>query len=366
VSSTTTAGASLNIGLLERLRAARGDYVPLGELGPDVRRVRDELAALLAFGFGIEHHPYHGAAYTAAAPRLCPDQIEHGLKTRSIGRRIAVWNRVSSTNDLALRAGASQSNDGLVVLAEEQTRGRGRRGRSWTAPPRSSILMSIVLFPPSHLAPVGSETALGCGWLTALGAIATADVVSAWTGRDATIKWPNDVRVGGRKIAGILVERARAPRRMTSSACSTSAEPGWGAVIGIGLNVNLAQERFPADLAARATSIQIERSGTAADRSDLARDLIGRLDHWYDASCCSGAQALNPSWRARSEVLGQIVRVTTTAAAIIGRLVDLDVRRGLTLDLRNIPDQLPSDPGAPLFTRLALAEIRALDTIALD
>ena len=164
-----------------------------------------------SFGFGIEQHPYRGAAYRGPAERLCPDQIEHGLATRWIGRRIAVWNRVTSTNDLAARAGTSASNDGLVVLAEEQTAGRGRRGRSWTAPPRSSILMSVVLFPPPHLAPAVPEAAFGCAWLTALGAVATAEVVAAWTGRDATIKWPNDVRVDGRKIAGILVERVPAP-----------------------------------------------------------------------------------------------------------------------------------------------------------
>ena len=116
-------------------------------------RVRADLDALAAFGFGIERHPYRGAAYAGPAERLCPDQIEHELATRWIGRRIAVWSRVASTNDLAAQAGTSASNDGLVVLAEEQTAGRGRRGRSWTAPPRSSILMSVLLFPPPASGP---------------------------------------------------------------------------------------------------------------------------------------------------------------------------------------------------------------------
>ena len=93
------------------------------------------LEALERFGYRIERHPYLGAAYMGPAARLCPDQIEHGLATRRIGRRIAVWNRAGSTNDLAARAGLNRANDGLVVLAEEQTAGRGRRGRRWTAPP---------------------------------------------------------------------------------------------------------------------------------------------------------------------------------------------------------------------------------------
>ncbi len=177
------------------------------------------------------------------ADRLCPDQIEHELAGRWLGRRIVVWNRVTSTNDLAARAGASRSNDGLVILAEEQTSGRGRRGRTWTAPPRSSILMSVVLFPPPQLMPGDSSGASGRAWLTALGALATAEVVCSWTGQKARIKWPNDVRVEGRKIAGILVERALAPSTAPPFP-RQPAEAAWGAVIGIGLNANLSREDF--------------------------------------------------------------------------------------------------------------------------
>ena len=281
--------------------------MPLDGLGPDTDRVRDDLDALAAFGFGIERHPYRGAAYAGPADRLCPDQIEHELSTRRVGRRIAVWSRVSSTNDLAARAAASASNDGLVVLAEEQTAGRGRRGRSWTAPPRSSILMSVLLFPPPHLAPAVPEAAFGCAWLTALGAVATAEVVTAWTGRDAAIKWPNDVRVDGRKVAGILVERA-SPRGPTSSGVA-DAEPARGVVIGIGLNVNLDRDALPTELRDRATSIEDRTRRPTVDRSEVARDLIRRLDHWYDASLALGPEIINAPWRARSEHFGRVVRV---------------------------------------------------------
>ena len=117
----------LNISLLDRLRANAGECVPLSELGANRQQVRDDLTSLVSFGFKIEQHPYRGACYVGPAERLCPDQIEHDLATRWIGRRIVVWNRVASTNDLAVRAGESRSNDGLVVLAEEQTSGRGAR-----------------------------------------------------------------------------------------------------------------------------------------------------------------------------------------------------------------------------------------------
>jgi BirA family transcriptional regulator, biotin operon repressor / biotin---[acetyl-CoA-carboxylase] ligase len=326
---------SLNIRLLDRLRAVPGEYVPLNELGPDLEQVRGDLTSLVSFGFGIEQHPYRGASYVGPADRLCPDQIEHELANRWLGRRIVVWNRLTSTNDLAARAGASRSNDGLVILAEEQSAGRGRPGRSWTAPPRSSILMSVVLFPPAHLMPRDSAGGLGRAWLTALGAIATAEVVSSWTGQSARIKWPNDVRVKGRKIAGILVERALAPNQVLASPRHTS-EPAWGAVIGVGLNANLPREDFPPELAPLATSLQIERGGARVDRSELARDLIRRLDHWYDLSRARGPETLNAAWCQRSEHLGRLVKVATSSAHLVGRLVDLDVRFGVTLELRSV------------------------------
>ncbi len=355
MSETASITAALNIPLLDRLRAAAGEYLPLDGLGPDADRVRADLDALAAFGFAIERHPYRGAAYAGPAARLCPDQIEHELATRWIGRRIAAWSRVSSTNDLAARAGTSSANAGLVVLAEEQTAGRGRRGRSWTAPPHSSILMSVLLFPPAELASAAPESAFGCAWLTALGAVATAEAVSAWTGREARIKWPNDVRVDGRKIAGILVERATPPARPAED--GRDGEPARGVVIGIGLNVNLDRDDFPADLRTGATSLRIERDGTTVDRSEVARDLIRRLDHWYDASLASGCETLNASWRARSEHLGRLVCVATPSGPRTGRLVDLDVRNGLTLALAEGTDEDSNDSG---LLRLPLAAVLSL------
>ncbi|GAC1464360.1 MAG: biotin--[acetyl-CoA-carboxylase] ligase [Isosphaeraceae bacterium] len=300
----------MNIALIRQLRNAGGRFLPLEVLcsDSDLDGLTRELDELEAFGFLIERHPERGAAFRGPPRRLCPDQIEFELNTRRIGRRIAVWDRVSSTNDLALRAASSTANDGLVVLAEEQTDGRGRRGRKWRAPPRSSILMSVSLFPQGSLAEPAS--------LTALGAVAVADVVSEWTRSVATIKWPNDVRVDGRKVAGILVER------------------GSVAVIGIGLNVNLAPDDFPEELRETATSVRILR-GTPVDRSELARDLIRRLDDLYDESRRDGAALLSTRWRERIEHFGRQVAVTTLDATLFGRLQGLDLWEGLCLESRD-------------------------------
>jgi BirA family biotin operon repressor/biotin-[acetyl-CoA-carboxylase] ligase len=301
----------------------------LGELGTEIDRLHADLDELAAFGFGLERHPYWGVAYRGPAERLCPDQIEADLGTVKIGRRIAVWNRVTSTNDIAVRAAASTANEGLVVLAEEQSAGRGRRGRTWMAPSGSSILMSVLVFPSPGLA----ETA----WLTALGAVATAEVVAACVGPEApvTIKWPNDVRAGGRKIAGVLVER------------------GQGAVIGIGLNANVQPAAFPPELAEGTTSLCII-AGRPIDRSELARALIQRLDAWYVLGRTAGPGTLNLPWRERCEHLGKTVVVTTPRGPIQGRLDDLHLQHGLRLALADgqhrriaIPEVLaiaPLDP----------------------
>jgi BirA family biotin operon repressor/biotin-[acetyl-CoA-carboxylase] ligase len=345
---------ALNIPLLDRLRDAAGEFVTLEELGPDADRLRADLEALSRFGFAIERHPYWGVCYAGPAERLCPDQIEHQLDTARVGRRIAVWSRVTSTNDLAAQAAGSVNNDGLVVLAEEQTAGRGRHGHAWSAPPRSSILMSVLLFPPPDLDPVGPGAGAGLTWLTALGAVATAEVVSAWIGREAAIKWPNDVRVDGRKIAGILVERP--------------GPDGGAAVIGIGLNVNADREDLPAELRAAATSIRLERGGERVDRSEVARDLIRRLDHWCEAVRSRGNPALNAPWRDRNELLGRVVQVATPGGWHSGRLVDLDLCLGLSLAISDHHEgDRGSDPpnaGDSSLIRIPRAQILAIEPVS--
>ena len=308
---------TLNIPLLDQLRQAGGEFVPWSALGLDPAQVLADADALGRFGFGLERHPIRGVAYRGPSPRLCPDQIEHNLGTEIIGRQLAVWNRVGSTNDLAAQAGSSRSNHGLAILAEEQTAGRGSRGRVWTAPAGSSILLSVLLFPPPELAdPV---------WLNAFAAYSVASVVWGrlgewldWPGYlpdtppPVTIKWPNDVRIHGRKVAGILVER------------------GKGTVIGIGLNANISREEFPTDLRATATSLTIE-AGQPVDRSAFVRDLLRTLDFFFGRAVADGPEKLNFLYEQHSEHLGFEVEVTTERGIVGGRLGKLDLRRGLTV-----------------------------------
>jgi BirA family biotin operon repressor/biotin-[acetyl-CoA-carboxylase] ligase len=296
----------VNIPLLHRLRRAQGAFIPLAELGDDLPRLMADLEEWEALGYALERHPYRGVAYRGPAQRLCPDLVEWELHPGRIGRRIAFWDRVGSTNDLAAKAAGSRANDGLVVLAEWQSAGRGRRGRPWSAPASSSILMSVLLFPPEPLADPA--------WLTALGAVAAAEVVEELSGRPARIKWPNDVRVDGRKVAGILVERGR---------CS---------ILGIGLNVNIRPEEFPDDLRETATSLQALRD-EPLDRSEVARSLILRLDDHYGRGLAEGAAALNERWSLLLEAIGTLVRLETVGGPVVGRLIGADLTRGVRVRL---------------------------------
>ena len=165
-------------------------------------------------------------------------------------------------------------------------------------------MISILLFPDEGLAEPG--------WLTALGAVAVADVVEDFTGAVPRIKWPNDVRIDGRKIAGILVER------------------GAGSVIGIGLNVNTPESDFPADLADSATSLR-RLTGRSFDRSEVVRRLLRKLDEWYALGLKNGPNSLDAPINARSEHLGRDVRVVTKTETFEGRLEAIEIGRGLTL-----------------------------------
>jgi BirA family transcriptional regulator, biotin operon repressor / biotin---[acetyl-CoA-carboxylase] ligase len=175
-----------------------------------------------------------------------------------------------STNERAKQLAAGGAPHGTLVTADEQTAGRGRQGRAWTAPPRSAVLMSLVLRELDERLP-----------LTA--AVAIADALPV----EAAIKWPNDVWIEGRKVAGILVEGR--------------PQEGW-AVLGVGLNVST--EGFPAELGDRATSLRLV--GLTRSPEGVLRDLLSSLETWLGAP----PAAVLAAWRKRDALKGQRVRWT--------------------------------------------------------
>ena len=162
-----------------------------------------------------------------------------------------------------------------MILAEEQTAGRGRRGRSWVVPPASSILMSVVVFPPSHLASALSEDGSGHVWLTTLGGSSRPP---RWLAsgpaacHDQVAQRRSDRRAKGSRHPGRADSRFGTAQLGKCIMCELCAE--WGGVIGIGMNVNVNRGAFPPELIPSATSLEIEGCGTPIDRSEVARGLI--------------------------------------------------------------------------------------------
>jgi BirA family transcriptional regulator, biotin operon repressor / biotin---[acetyl-CoA-carboxylase] ligase len=209
-------------------------------------------------------------------------------------RDIRRFDTVDSTNRVALEAARAGAPEGLVIVADFQTAGRGRLGRSWTAPPGASLLVSALVRPPVRLA---GRVGLAAG-------LALAEAVEVVAGVRAALKWPNDLVVGGRKLAGILAE-----------ADLGSAEAA--VVVGIGCNVNW--DELPEDLAATATACNRE-AGRTVDREALLDTLLTRLE--ARVAALDGPTLLD-DYRARLATIGRRVHVELPTGALNGVAVDL-------------------------------------------
>ncbi len=235
---------------------------------------------------------------------LDPDSISAGLRTKHIGRKVLVYNSTSSTNDVTAEYAKNPSNDGLAVFAEEQTAGRGRTGSRWIAAAGDSILCSVLL----------TECGLSADLLSLTCAVAIAETI----GQPARIKWPNDILIGGRKVAGILLEAKPVPH-------------GTAHIIGIGINCHQAETSFPPELQKIATSIDIE-NGSRCDRISLSRRLLASIDNWLDIASYDGDKVIC-RWKQLSIQLGHRVTLTYNGRRFTGHCIGLDPQNGLILRL---------------------------------
>ncbi|MFB3819025.1 MAG: biotin--[acetyl-CoA-carboxylase] ligase [Candidatus Methylomirabilales bacterium] len=234
---------------------------------------------------------------------LAPDAIRAGLRTRVIGRVLEVHDVVDSTNDLAMAAGERGAAEGLCILADRQAAGRGRRGRTWMSLPGLGLYASILLR-PGLPAERGALITLAAG-------VAAAEAVGRVSGVPALVKWPNDVVLDGRKVAGILTE-----------ATTVGAELAQ-VVVGIGINCRHRREDFPEELRDAATSIALA-AGRPVERQVLAAALFNALDGWYAVLCRGDAAAVVRASRAVSAILGREVTVLAEGRAWRGVAVNID------------------------------------------
>jgi BirA family biotin operon repressor/biotin-[acetyl-CoA-carboxylase] ligase len=302
--------------LLGALFGASGDWIEDGGLarqgGLKQEEIADALAPYRAAGYPIEFHPQGGTRLLAPPDVWSAEEIL-GRCPPSPGA--PTWNplllaETASTNDVARDQAVRGAAAGFVVAAARQTRGRGRLGRRWESARDAGLYVSILLRPELDVRDAGQ--------LTILSSVAMADAVEAVAGFRPQIKWPNDLVVVGRKLAGLLIETERVSQRLA-----------W-AVIGIGLNVNHETADFPPELREIATSLRI-----VAGRSFRRADLLVALLHALAARIARPFAETREAWAESSLTLGQRVKLTTLRGVLHGQAVGLDPSGALLLRLES-------------------------------
>ncbi len=220
-----------------------------------------------------------------------------------IGHRVLHLEQTTSTNTVAAEYANDPTNDGLVVLADTQTAGRGRLGRSWSSPPGEGIWVSILLFPPEPL----RRSSL----LTILAAVAVCETIHGVVHLQCSIKWPNDVYIQGKKVCGVLVEQNLGAFGGTPSA-----------ILGIGLNVSTPAQRFAAAGLHQAGSLAMFTEHVP-NRRAVFQTLLHRLDNGYHELLAGQWADLESRWRWHSGLLGRHVRLVSNGEALEGRLLEL-------------------------------------------
>jgi BirA family biotin operon repressor/biotin-[acetyl-CoA-carboxylase] ligase len=239
---------------------------------------------------------------------LDSDKIKTNLKTEHIGKKIIVYDSTSSTNDVAAKYAKNKKNNGLAIFTEEQTAGRGRAANKWLTGRADSILCSILL----------TESKLNGELLSLACAVATAEAIGRIGPSRANIKWPNDIILNGKKLAGILLESKVDNGRKSY-------------IIGIGINCHQRKDSFPYQLQQTATSIDIE-SGSFTDRVSLAKRLLTSIDHWLETTGKSSRKVIN-RWRKLSIQLGHRVTLVFNDKKFTGNCIGIDPEKGLIVQL---------------------------------
>lgn len=230
-------------------------------------------------------------------------RVRDGLATRRLGKKLHYFAEIDSTNAYARRLAEQGATEGEVIIAEAQTRGRGRLGRSWVSPPFVNLYFSVILrpqLPPAH-APQ----------LTLMAAVALADTIASFIVTPPTIKWPNDILVGGKKLAGILTE---------SSCDSARIE---FVILGIGVNLNYPVALMPEAIRERAMSV-LTLTKNKVEREAFLQRLIQDLDRCYGELEEVGFDSLAPRWEAFFGLRDKRVRVEMIDKIITGTAKGID------------------------------------------
>lgn len=289
--------------VIKALKESKGAPVSGEELGSRLGISRTMIwkyiKSLQADGYEIDSSPKRGYVLKSVPQLLYPEEIQMGLKTTLLGKKIHYFEELSSTNSTAKESALSEE-EGTLVIAEMQKGGRGRLGREWVSP-QGGIWMSIILKPGIPL--------MHASRLTLVAGLAVANVIRD-LGLDARIKWPNDVRVMERKVCGILTEAKAEVDRVDY------------VVVGIGINVNMDLKDIPEPLREGSTTLKVEL-GRHVRRVKFLQDLLFELEQQYIRFKTQPFSQVLNDWMALSDTIGREVKVTTPTRIIEGKAVGM-------------------------------------------
>lgn len=248
-------------------------------------------------GFVLEAVRKKGYRIIGAPDSVTANKLKIGLKTKTLGQNIHYEETVGSTQKVAHELAANGAPEGTLVIADEQTDGRGRLMREWHSSKGTGIWMSLILKPllPPQKAPQ----------FTLIAAVAVVQAIQEATGLEPQIKWPNDILINGKKATGILTELQAEPDKINSI------------IIGIGMNVNQTQEHFPDELKSLATSYGME-AGRSLSRSDIVQRVLERMEALYELYLAKGFTPIKLMWEGYAVSIGRRITARTINGSIEG------------------------------------------------
>jgi BirA family biotin operon repressor/biotin-[acetyl-CoA-carboxylase] ligase len=268
---------------------------------------------LRTLGYEIEASTRAGYRLVRSPDLLLPSEIKPILKTKWIGKKIHYFQTLDSTNSKAYELALNGAEEGEVVIAEAQKKGKGRLGREWFSPPFLNIYVSLILRPKIPL----QQASI----VTLMAAVAAADAIAKFSGLVPMIKWPNDILLRDRKVAGLLNE------------IHSEADRIHFVILGIGINLNMDEEMFSKAIRNVATSLKIE-SGQTVLRKDFLQSLFLELERWYEMFLEEGSALILKAWRDRAQIKGKRVKVTSFGETLVGRAIDIDSDGALIVETK--------------------------------
>jgi BirA family biotin operon repressor/biotin-[acetyl-CoA-carboxylase] ligase len=268
------------------------------------------IKSLQAQGYTIESHPKEGYRLIDIPDILIPEEITPHLETSWLGRAYHHFAEIGSTNDQALIMAIKGAPNGTVIVAERQTLGRGRLRREWLSPPRSGIYMSMLLTTPLPVREAPQSTQVA--------ALALVKTLRNRYGLEAKIKWPNDILIKHRKVAGILTEM------------QSDQDLVKFFVIGIGINVNQSAEELAGPFRYPATSVALELGGPTR-RQELLLSFLYQFETEYDRFLEGGFAAIQPEAERASAILGKTVKIHSGKEEIRGKVLGFTPEGALRL-----------------------------------